>query len=100
MQLAWGPEEEAFRAELVTFLDEHVPPEASVGFDYADSGPVQGVLAACGAVHEHADYGEHVDMVVRVPSARADALCIGVRDATASRARAELVRSPGARELG
>ncbi len=38
MQLAWGPEEEAFRAELVAFLDEHVPPEASVGFDYADSG--------------------------------------------------------------
>ncbi len=38
MQLAWGPEEEAFRAELVAFLDEHVPPEASAGFDYADSG--------------------------------------------------------------
>jgi alkylation response protein AidB-like acyl-CoA dehydrogenase len=38
MQLAWGPEEEAFRAELVAFLDEHVPPEAEAGFDYADSG--------------------------------------------------------------
>ena len=38
MQLAWGPEEEAFRAELVAFLDEHVPHEADAGFDYADSG--------------------------------------------------------------
>jgi alkylation response protein AidB-like acyl-CoA dehydrogenase len=36
MQLAWGPEEEAFRAELVAFLDEHVPPEAQKGFDYTD----------------------------------------------------------------
>jgi alkylation response protein AidB-like acyl-CoA dehydrogenase len=41
MQLAWGPDEEAFRAELVAFLDEHVPPEASVGFDYADSGELE-----------------------------------------------------------
>jgi alkylation response protein AidB-like acyl-CoA dehydrogenase len=38
MQLAWGPEEEAFRAELVEFLDAHVPREANAGFDYADSG--------------------------------------------------------------
>jgi len=38
VQLAWGPEEEAFRAELVEFLDEHVPHEADAGFDYADSG--------------------------------------------------------------
>jgi alkylation response protein AidB-like acyl-CoA dehydrogenase len=28
MQLAWGPEEDAFRAELRAFLDEHAPPEA------------------------------------------------------------------------
>ena len=28
MHLAWGPEEEAFRAELRAFLDEHAPPEA------------------------------------------------------------------------
>jgi alkylation response protein AidB-like acyl-CoA dehydrogenase len=28
VELAWGPEEEAFRAELVAFLDEHAPPEA------------------------------------------------------------------------
>jgi alkylation response protein AidB-like acyl-CoA dehydrogenase len=27
VQLAWGPEEEAFRAELGAFLDEHAPPE-------------------------------------------------------------------------
>ncbi|MEX2269761.1 MAG: acyl-CoA dehydrogenase family protein [Acidimicrobiia bacterium] len=28
MHLAWGPEEEAFRAELGAFLDAHAPPEA------------------------------------------------------------------------
>ena len=27
MKLAWEPEDEAFRAELVAFLDEHTPPE-------------------------------------------------------------------------
>ncbi|MGH9026284.1 MAG: acyl-CoA dehydrogenase family protein [Acidimicrobiia bacterium] len=35
MKLAWGPEEEAFRAELVAFLDERTPPEIADGFDYA-----------------------------------------------------------------
>jgi alkylation response protein AidB-like acyl-CoA dehydrogenase len=35
MKLAWGPEEEAFRAELVAFLDEHTPEEIADGFDYA-----------------------------------------------------------------
>src|SRR6516165_7553987 len=38
MQLSFGPEVEAFRAELVTFLDEHAPPEALAGYDFADSG--------------------------------------------------------------
>ena len=39
MQLAWGPEEEAFRAELGRFLDEHAPPEARRKRDFttADS---------------------------------------------------------------
>jgi alkylation response protein AidB-like acyl-CoA dehydrogenase len=41
VELAWGPEDEAFRAELVAFLDEHTPPEAEAGFDYADSGERQ-----------------------------------------------------------
>jgi alkylation response protein AidB-like acyl-CoA dehydrogenase len=34
VRLAWGPEEEAFRAELVAFLDGHAPPEAK-GFNRA-----------------------------------------------------------------
>jgi alkylation response protein AidB-like acyl-CoA dehydrogenase len=34
MKLAWGPEEEEFRAELVAFLDERTPPEVADGFDY------------------------------------------------------------------
>jgi alkylation response protein AidB-like acyl-CoA dehydrogenase len=34
MKLAWSPEDEAFRAELVTFLDANTPPEASGGYDF------------------------------------------------------------------
>ncbi len=37
MQLSFGPETEAFRDELIAFLDEHAPPEARRGFDYADA---------------------------------------------------------------
>jgi alkylation response protein AidB-like acyl-CoA dehydrogenase len=33
MKLAWSAEDEAFRAELVTFLDGHTPPEAT-GYDF------------------------------------------------------------------
>jgi alkylation response protein AidB-like acyl-CoA dehydrogenase len=35
LKLAWGPEDEAFRAELEAFLDEHSPPELAVGADFA-----------------------------------------------------------------
>ncbi len=38
MQLSFGPDVEDFRAELVAFLDEHAPPEALAGYDFADSG--------------------------------------------------------------
>jgi len=38
MQLSFGPDVEEFRAELVAFLDEHAPPEALAGYDFADSG--------------------------------------------------------------
>jgi alkylation response protein AidB-like acyl-CoA dehydrogenase len=34
VQLAWGPEDEAFRADLVQFLDAHTPTEAAGGFDF------------------------------------------------------------------
>jgi alkylation response protein AidB-like acyl-CoA dehydrogenase len=44
VHLGWGPEEEAFRAELVAFLDEHAPPEALVQRDFDsiedDSGDI------------------------------------------------------------
>jgi alkylation response protein AidB-like acyl-CoA dehydrogenase len=36
LELAWGPEEEAFRAELGAFLDAHAPPEAR-GHDFAQN---------------------------------------------------------------
>jgi alkylation response protein AidB-like acyl-CoA dehydrogenase len=38
MQLSFGPEVEAFRAEFAAFLDEHAPAEALAGFDQMDSG--------------------------------------------------------------
>jgi len=34
MKLAWGPQDEAFRDELVSFLDAYAPPEASGGADF------------------------------------------------------------------
>jgi alkylation response protein AidB-like acyl-CoA dehydrogenase len=34
MKLAWSPDDEAFRAELVAFLDANTPPEAVGGFDF------------------------------------------------------------------
>jgi alkylation response protein AidB-like acyl-CoA dehydrogenase len=34
MKLAWGPEDEAFRAELVEFLDANVPSELATGADF------------------------------------------------------------------
>ncbi len=38
MRLSFGPEVEAFRSDLATFLDEHAPVEALAGFDMMDSG--------------------------------------------------------------
>jgi alkylation response protein AidB-like acyl-CoA dehydrogenase len=36
VRLAWSPDDEAFRAELIGFLDAHAPPEAKRGRDFAD----------------------------------------------------------------
>jgi alkylation response protein AidB-like acyl-CoA dehydrogenase len=36
VHLAWGPEELAFRDELIAFLDEHAPAEVLRGYDFAD----------------------------------------------------------------
>ena len=38
MQLAWSPEDEAFRAELIGFLDAHTPAQMSGGYDFQDVG--------------------------------------------------------------
>jgi len=38
MQLSFGPETEAFRDELTIFLDDHVPPEVTRGYDFAEVG--------------------------------------------------------------
>jgi alkylation response protein AidB-like acyl-CoA dehydrogenase len=40
VQLAWGPEDEAFRAELIAFLDARTPPELAKGYDF--QGDVDG----------------------------------------------------------
>lgn len=38
MQLGWGPEEVAFRDELVAFLEAHAPEEALAGYEMMDHG--------------------------------------------------------------
>jgi alkylation response protein AidB-like acyl-CoA dehydrogenase len=39
VQLAWGPQDEAFRDELLAFLDAHTPPELASGYDFqGDAG--------------------------------------------------------------
>ena len=38
VKLEWSAEDEAFRAELITFLDEHAPAEAKVGRDFTEGG--------------------------------------------------------------
>ena len=35
MHLDWGPEDDAFRAELLAFLDEHAPPQTRTRRDFA-----------------------------------------------------------------
>ncbi|HUE39382.1 MAG TPA: acyl-CoA dehydrogenase family protein [Candidatus Binatia bacterium] len=42
MQLAWGPAEEAFRAEIAAFIEAHAPPEAYVPRD-SESGEEGGI---------------------------------------------------------
>jgi alkylation response protein AidB-like acyl-CoA dehydrogenase len=38
LKLEWSAEDEAFRAELIQFLDEHAPPEIKAGRDFSDGG--------------------------------------------------------------
>jgi len=38
MKLEWSAEDEAFREELIRFLDEHAPPEVKAGRDFSDGG--------------------------------------------------------------
>ncbi len=42
MHLAWGPDEEAFRAELIEFLDAHTPVEARAPRDFSSGTEVDG----------------------------------------------------------
>jgi len=44
VQLAWGPEDEAFRADLIAFLDEHTPEEVGLGFDFQSDVEAEGEL--------------------------------------------------------
>ncbi|MEY2449525.1 MAG: hypothetical protein QOH79_3001, partial [Acidimicrobiaceae bacterium] len=38
MKLEWSADDEAFRAELIAFLEEHAPPEAKAGRDFTEGG--------------------------------------------------------------
>lgn len=80
---------EAARAVLAAAKPVAFVPTTPIelGFDYADSGPVQGVLAAFRAEHVDGEYGEAVRLVVRVESGRIDAFTDAIRDATAGAAR-------------
>ena len=49
MQLAWSPEDEAFRAELIAFLDEHTPAEMRRGYDFQGVGDEARARAAVDA---------------------------------------------------
>jgi alkylation response protein AidB-like acyl-CoA dehydrogenase len=43
MKLSWSAADEAFRDELVAFLDEHTPPEAKVRRDFSEGQVTDGV---------------------------------------------------------
>jgi len=44
VHLAWGPEEEAFRTELIAFLDEHAPEPARAARDFASGTDTDGEI--------------------------------------------------------
>jgi alkylation response protein AidB-like acyl-CoA dehydrogenase len=68
VQLAWGPEEEAFRAELVSFLDQHAPPEALVQRDFpAGDDPEGGDLLPDWARKWQATLFDHGWMIPAYP---------------------------------
>ena len=69
MELAWGPEEEAFRAELVAFLDEHAPPEACLPRDFsADETETAGELIPAWARAWQATLFDHGWMIPAYPA--------------------------------
>ena len=80
---------EAARAVLAAATAVAVVPTTplELAYDYADSGPVQGVLSAFRAEHVDGEYGEAVRLVVRIESGRIDAFTDAIRDATAGAAR-------------
>ncbi|MFO0744726.1 MAG: YigZ family protein [Myxococcota bacterium] len=61
-----------------------------VSFEYALSGPIQGVLAAFGLAPSQADYGADVAMDLPCPVARVAALVAALGDASAGRAKISL----------
>ncbi|MGH9111235.1 MAG: acyl-CoA dehydrogenase family protein [Acidimicrobiales bacterium] len=67
MKLTWGPDEAAFRAELLAFLDVHVPPEAQVGLDWGTAGQVDGELLPAWARRWQATLFDHGWLVPGYP---------------------------------
>ena len=67
MQLAWGPEEEAFRAELGAFLDAHTPPEARVERDFPATEEPEAELVPKWARRWQATLFDHRWMVPAYP---------------------------------
>ena len=67
MHLAWGPEEEAFRAELAAFLDEYAPPEARRFHDFAAAEDEAGEVIPHWAREWQATLFDHGWMVPAYP---------------------------------
>jgi alkylation response protein AidB-like acyl-CoA dehydrogenase len=67
MQLAWGPEVEAFRAELIAFLDEYAPPEAKIGRDWSTNEGTDDELIPAWARQWQATLFDHGWMVPGYP---------------------------------
>ena len=77
MQLAWGAEEQAFREELVAFLEAHAPPEARTGRDWLTAeGSSDGDIIPDWARRWQATLFDHGWMVPGYPPE------LGGRDAT------------------
>ena len=69
MKMEWSPEDEAFRAELIAFLDEHTPPEACRRYDFFGETSEEGdIIPHVGRATWQATLFDHGWMVPALPA--------------------------------